>query len=136
MRSRAPRRFSIPWSTDARTGRPPPGQARGSTGTAPRSFDALPLHNASGVERYTWRNDLERYQPGILDRIIYSDSVLSSVNQFVLDTTTMSHHDLFGAGLRTIDVMRDPQAGIHDHFPLVIDLAVRPERRHPRAALP
>ena len=98
--------------------------------------DALPLHNASGVERYTWRNDLERYQPGILDRIIYSDSVLSSVNQFVLDTTTMSHHDLFGAGLRTIDVMRDPQAGIHDHFPLVIDLAVRPERRHPRAALP
>jgi endonuclease/exonuclease/phosphatase family metal-dependent hydrolase len=98
--------------------------------------DALPRHNAAGAERYTWRNDLERYQPGILDRIIYSDSVLSSVHQFVLDTTTMSHHDLFGAGLRPIDVMRDPLVGIHDHFPLVIDVVARPERRQPRAGLP
>ena len=136
MPSRARRRFSISWSTDGRTARPPPGQARASTGTARRSSDALPRHNASGAERYTWRNDLERFPPGILDRIIYSDSVLASVNQFVLDTTTMSHRDLVGAGLRAIDVMRDPQAGIHDHFPLVIDVAVRPERRRPRPALP
>jgi endonuclease/exonuclease/phosphatase family metal-dependent hydrolase len=98
--------------------------------------DALPLHNASGTERYTWRNDLERFPPGILDRILYSDSVLASVNQFVLDTTAMSHRDLVSAGLRAIDVMRDPQAGIHDHFPLVIDVAARPERRRPRPGLP
>jgi hypothetical protein len=31
--------------------------------------------------------------------------------------------------LRTIDVMRDPQAGIHDHLPVVIDLVVRQKRR-------
>jgi endonuclease/exonuclease/phosphatase family metal-dependent hydrolase len=98
--------------------------------------DALPRHNASGSQRYTWRNDLEGFPPGILDRILYSDSVLTSVNQFVLDTTEMSYRDLVGAGLRAIDVMRDPQAGIHDHFPLVIDVAVRSERRRPRPAVP
>jgi endonuclease/exonuclease/phosphatase family metal-dependent hydrolase len=40
--------------------------------------DALPRHNASGSKRYTWRNDLEQFPPGILDRILYSDSVLAS----------------------------------------------------------
>ena len=29
----------------------------------------------------------------------------------------MLYRELVSAGLRTIDVMRDPQAGIHDHFP-------------------
>ena len=33
----------------------------------------------------------------------------------------MSYRELVSAGLRTIDVMRDPQAGIHDHLPVVID---------------
>jgi hypothetical protein len=75
------------------------------------------------------RNDLDRFPPGILDRILYSDSVLSSVNQFVLDTTAMTYGELIGAGLRAIDVMRDPQTGIHDHFPLVIDVVLRPDRR-------
>lgn len=87
--------------------------------------DARPHHNASRPEVYTWRNDLEPFPPGILDRIVYSDSVLRSANQFVLDTTVMSYQELVKAGLRTIDVMRDPQAGIHDHFPLVIDLIKR-----------
>jgi endonuclease/exonuclease/phosphatase family metal-dependent hydrolase len=87
--------------------------------------DARPHHNVSRSEVYTWRNDLEPFPRGILDRIVYSDSVLRSANQFVLDTTVMSYQELVKSGLRTIDVMRDPQAGIHDHFPLVIDF-VRP----------
>jgi endonuclease/exonuclease/phosphatase family metal-dependent hydrolase len=91
--------------------------------------DAQPRHNVSGPERYTWRDDLDRYPPGILDRILYSDSVLASVKQFVLDTTAMSYGELVSAGLRTIDVMRDPQAGIHDHFPVVIDVVVRKNGR-------
>jgi endonuclease/exonuclease/phosphatase family metal-dependent hydrolase len=91
--------------------------------------DALPRHNASGSERYTWRNDLEQFPPGILDRIVYSDSVLGSLNQFVLDTTAMSYDELVSAGLRAIDVMLDPQSGIHDHFPLVIDVSFRPDGR-------
>jgi endonuclease/exonuclease/phosphatase family metal-dependent hydrolase len=87
--------------------------------------DARPHHNVSRMDLYTWRNDLERFPPGILDRILYSDSVIASANQFVLDTTVMSYDELVTSGLRTIDVMRDPQAGIHDHFPLVIDLVAR-----------
>jgi endonuclease/exonuclease/phosphatase family metal-dependent hydrolase len=87
--------------------------------------DALPHHNASGTDVYTWRNDLDRFPPGVLDRILYSDSILTSVNQFVLDTTSLSYADLAASGMRTIDVMRDPQAGIHDHFPLVIDFVLR-----------
>ena len=87
--------------------------------------DALPRHNAAGSQRYTWRDDLDRFPPGILDRVVYSDSVLTSVNQFVLDTTTMSYDQLVKANLRTIDVMRDPQAGIHDHYPVVVELVPR-----------
>jgi endonuclease/exonuclease/phosphatase family metal-dependent hydrolase len=90
--------------------------------------DARPRHNASGTERYTWRNDLEPFPPGVLDRIIYSDSVLASVNQFVLDTTALRQATLRSAGLRAIDTMRDPQAGIHDHYPVVIDVVARRSR--------
>jgi hypothetical protein len=49
------------------------------------------------------------------------DCVLTSVTQFVLDTTAMSYDGLARAHLRAIDVIRDPQTGIHGHFPLVID---------------
>jgi endonuclease/exonuclease/phosphatase family metal-dependent hydrolase len=90
--------------------------------------DAGPHHNVSRPEVYTWRNDREPFPPGALDRILYSDSVLTSVNQFVLDTTMMSDAQLAESGLRAGDVMRDPEAGIHDHFPLVIDLVVRPDK--------
>jgi endonuclease/exonuclease/phosphatase family metal-dependent hydrolase len=90
--------------------------------------DARPHHNVSRSEVYTWRNDLEPFPPGALDRILYSDSVLVSVNQFVLDTTVMSEAELTGAGLRASDVMRDPKAGIYDHLPLVIDLVIRKDK--------
>jgi hypothetical protein len=91
--------------------------------------DAQPRHNGSGSERYTWRDDLDRFAPGMLDRVFYSDSVLTSVNQFVLDTTEMSYENLVSAGLRSIDVMSDPQTGVHDHFPVVIDVVLRPDGR-------
>jgi endonuclease/exonuclease/phosphatase family metal-dependent hydrolase len=93
--------------------------------------DARPRHNVSRSEVYTWRNDREPFPPGALDRILYSDSVLASVNQFVLDTTVMSDAELAGAGLRASDVMRDPKAGIHDHLPLVIDLVIRQDKPRP-----
>ena len=50
---------------------------------------------------------------------VYRDSI------FPPDTTTMSYDQLVKANLRTIDVMRDPQAGIHDHYPVVVDLVPR-----------
>jgi hypothetical protein len=114
-----------PRAGDAKAG----GRAEGLDWDRPALTDARPHHNASGSERCTWRNDLDRFQPGILDRILHSDRVLASVNQFVLDTTAMSYGELVAAHLRVIDVVRDPQARIHDHFPLVIDVvAGRPGR--------
>jgi hypothetical protein len=87
--------------------------------------DAAPYHNGRGPDTYTWRNDLEPYLPGALDRFLYSDSVLRVANAFVLDTTVMSYEALREAKLRSVDVMRDPQSGFHDHFPVVVDLIVR-----------
>lgn len=89
--------------------------------------DARPVHNGAGTEIYTWRNDLEEYPSSALDRIFYSDSVLTSVNQFVLDTMEMSEAELAAAGLRSGDVMSSPGEGVHDHLPLVIDVVPKPQ---------
>jgi hypothetical protein len=41
----------------------------------------------------------------------------------------MSYRELVDTGLRSIDVMRDPHAGIHDHLPVVIDFVPQSRRR-------
>jgi endonuclease/exonuclease/phosphatase family metal-dependent hydrolase len=87
--------------------------------------DALPTHNAQGSEIYTWRDDSERFAPGPLDHIIYSDSSLSVEHSFVLNTTIMSDAELRAAGLEKGDVMLRPEAGDFDHLPLVVDVALR-----------
>src|SRR5262245_2650723 len=82
--------------------------------------DARPRHNGSSADVYTWRWDVEPYPPGPLDRVFYSDSTLRVVNSFVLNTTLMSYDELRRSGMRATDVMRDPQAGFHDHLPIVV----------------
>jgi len=84
--------------------------------------DALPRHNAKGEEIYTWRDDTQEFNPGVLDHILYTDSVISVDNAFVLDTTIMTEEELEGAGLRAGDVMLDQRAGRYDHLPLVVDI--------------
>ena len=88
--------------------------------------DVHPPHNASGMERYTWRNDRDKFPPSALDRVLYSDSVLRVRHAFVLDTTTMSPAELDRSGMRAADVMRDPAAGVHDHLPIVVDFTPAP----------
>jgi endonuclease/exonuclease/phosphatase family metal-dependent hydrolase len=87
--------------------------------------DALPRHNGAGEEIYTWRDDTQPYNPGALDRILYTDSVLSVDHAFVLNTMTMAEVDLAAAGLETGDVLLDPSTGHYDHLPLVVDIALR-----------
>jgi endonuclease/exonuclease/phosphatase family metal-dependent hydrolase len=87
--------------------------------------DVSPSHNGAGRVFYTWRNDTQRFPPGALDRILYSDSVLDAVNSFVLNTTAMSREELREAGMRRTDVHRDPRRDIHDHFPVIADFVVR-----------
>lgn len=89
------------------------------------STDALPLHNAVGPDTYTWRDDSGSFDPGALDRIVYTDTVLSVIHSFVLNTTAMSAGELAAAGLQTYDVVLDPPGGF-DHLPLVVDFAVAP----------
>jgi endonuclease/exonuclease/phosphatase family metal-dependent hydrolase len=83
--------------------------------------DAHPLHNVVGPDDWTWRNDTGQYQPGRLDYILFTDSVLEAVKKFALDTTTMSESDLAASGLQKFDVTSDDVGQVYDHLPLVVD---------------
>ena len=86
--------------------------------------DAFPSHNGLGEEFYTWRNDSEPYAPGELDRVIYSDSVLSIENAFVLNTMSLSDQALAALGLLVDDVLLDAESGYYDHLPIVVDFVL------------
>jgi endonuclease/exonuclease/phosphatase family metal-dependent hydrolase len=87
--------------------------------------DALPSHNAAGEVFYTWRDDTQEFNPGALDRILYTDSVISLEHAFVLDTTSMTDSDLAAAGLQAGDVTLDLESGLYDHLPLVVDISFK-----------
>ena len=87
--------------------------------------DAKPSHNAKEKSYYTYRNDNQPFPPSALDRIIYTDSVLSVNQRFVLNTTTMSIDELTELGLQKSDVLYRGKAGFYDHLPLVTDFALR-----------
>jgi endonuclease/exonuclease/phosphatase family metal-dependent hydrolase len=84
--------------------------------------DALPRHNGVGEDVYTWRDDTQQFDPGALDRILYTDSVISVENSFVLNTMIMTPAELEAAGLAAGDVTLDPQVGEYDHLPLAVDI--------------
>ena len=86
--------------------------------------DLHPLHNGVGPDDYTWRNDLDKWDPGRLDYIIYSDSVLEAVNKFILNTTTLSPELLEASGLEPMDITLDQEGKHYDHLPLVVDFRV------------
>ena len=86
--------------------------------------DAHPRHNAAGTTDYTWRNDNGQWDPGRLDFVIYSDSVLEAVHRFVLNTTTMSADLLVETGLQPMDVTLDQEGKRYDHLPVVVDFRV------------
>jgi endonuclease/exonuclease/phosphatase family metal-dependent hydrolase len=89
----------------------------------PLLTDLRPVHNARGTDRYTWRQDAQRFAPGALDRVLYNARVLAPQNAFVLNTLTMSDAELARAGLTRVDVMMDINERVHDHFPLVADFS-------------
>jgi endonuclease/exonuclease/phosphatase family metal-dependent hydrolase len=85
--------------------------------------DATPRHNGVGEEIYTWRDDTQEFNPGVLDRILYTDSVVLVENAFVLNTTIMAEEELEAVGLKAGDVMLDPETGRYDHLPLAVDIS-------------
>ncbi|HMQ15067.1 MAG TPA: endonuclease/exonuclease/phosphatase family protein [Phycisphaerae bacterium] len=86
--------------------------------------DLKPRHNADGVETYTWRNDNDRWPPGRLDFIIFSDSLLEPVHSFVLNTTVLPPELLARTRLEALDVTLDDVGREYDHLPLVVDFRV------------
>lgn len=87
------------------------------------STDVLPLHNGVGPDFYTWRDDGGGFNPGALDRVIYTDSMLSVGNTYVLNTSSMAVGELAAAGLELNDVLLSPP-GYFDHVPLIVDFIV------------
>ena len=78
-------------------------------------------HNGLGQELYTWRSDAGLLPAGALDRIIFSDSVLSAAKAFILNTRLLSDQALALTDLRPDDVLLNPATGYYDHLPLVVD---------------
>ena len=86
--------------------------------------DARPSHNALQREYYTWRNDDLPFAPSALDRILYTDSVITARHRFVLNTTTLSPGLLVALGLQRSDALYDGNPRYYDHLPLVVDFEV------------
>lgn len=87
--------------------------------------DLNPTHNAAGVNDYTWRDDTSFFQPGILDYVLYTDSVISAEHSFILNPSAMSGAELALTGLIATDMMRTKNIslGDFDHLPLIVDFA-------------
>lgn len=87
--------------------------------------DAHPTHNALGVDDYTWRDDNSPFAPGILDYVMYTDSIIYAEYSFVLNPSTMSTADLEATGLFATDMMRTKSisTGDFDHLPMIVDFA-------------
>lgn len=88
-------------------------------------LDVGPSHNDLGEDHYTWRQDASPFNPRALDRIIYTNSVLRVLNSFVLNTELMTDEALERHGLERHDVLLDPASSYHDHFPVVVDFALK-----------
>jgi endonuclease/exonuclease/phosphatase family metal-dependent hydrolase len=68
---------------------------------------------------FTWFNTAERFPPGRLDYILFSDSTATAVNSFILDTRRLNQKALAAMGLDRND------SAASDHMPLVVDLKPR-----------
>jgi len=87
--------------------------------------DALPPHNGVGPERWTWCDDSGPFNPGPLDRILYTDSVLHVAHSYILNTATLSADELKSSELEKGDVALNVEKGIFDHLPMVVDFELR-----------
>ena len=67
---------------------------------------------------YTWSSDDSNYNPGKLDWMFYSGSVMDKQNAFVLDTKFLSQNEL-----NSLNLTSDATGIVSDHLPLVIDFS-------------
>ncbi len=81
--------------------------------------DVHPYHTTDR-EAYTWRDDSDTFAPGKLDYIVYSDSVLSLRQRFIVWTPDLTSSELASAGLEATDTET-----ASDHLPIVADFQFR-----------
>lgn len=68
---------------------------------------------------YTWRNDDSSYNPGKLDFMIYSGSVMTKKNGFVLATEFLND-----SVLNALNLMSTSTSLASDHLPVVVDFSL------------
>lgn len=87
--------------------------------------DVQPVHNATGSDDWTWRDDDSGFDPGILDYVLYTDSVLDVNHSYILNPSTMFDTDLQASGLQATDFKLDKSFGStrFDHLPLIVDFS-------------
>lgn len=86
--------------------------------------DAMPSHNGWGIDFYTWQEADSFFNPGPLDRIFYTDSVLRIENSFVLNPSLLADRVLAQYGLELADGWLGGIPGNFDHLPLVVDFQI------------
>ena len=64
------------------------------------------------------------FKIGILDHILFSDSVLKVENTFILNTSILTEEALDLLGMQEFDVALNPITGYFDHLPLVVDFSI------------
>lgn len=69
-------------------------------------------------DTFTWQGS-QSFPPSALDRMFYTDSVVTVANSFILNTDTMSAPALAAAGLQAGDTL---MANTSDHLPIVLDV--------------
>ena len=71
---------------------------------------------------FTWYDEGSSYSPGRLDYIVYSNSVMSAVNSYVLFTNALPEDSLSFYNLQSSDV-----TSVADHLPVIADFELSPE---------
>ena len=80
----------------------------------------LDAYHLRGDENATWASNRERFVPGRLDYLQYSDSVITAANAFVFDTA-----DLSDAWLSSCSLTQGSSMEASDHLPVVADFVWR-----------
>jgi endonuclease/exonuclease/phosphatase family metal-dependent hydrolase len=77
-------------------------------------------YQLDGLSNATWSDPFQPFIPGRLDYVLHSDSTVSVMRGFVLDTADLSEHWRQQHSLQTADT-----ATASDHLPVVVDFTMR-----------
>lgn len=76
--------------------------------------------NLIGESVATWRGASSNFAPGVLDLVVYDDSVISHRNHFLVDTSLLNASELAALNLQAAD------SGASDHLLMIVDFAAAP----------